>query len=173
MDGERRPGAELPPSESWPQKSMLQRSGTWATLVMIAHPKCPCTRSSLDQLAEIVGRAPHTIKGYVLFTRPRELPSTWSHTSLWERASEIPGFTPIEDPDAAEAHLFGAGTSGHVLLYDADGQLRFSGGITSARGITGESAGKSSIQAYLATGKSPFVRTPVFGCSVDDSDGKR
>ncbi len=170
MEEERRPGVESSVPRAWPQGSTLRLSPGLATLVMIAHPKCPCTRASLDQLVEIGSHAPGAIRGYVLFSRPPELPSSWARTSLWEKVAEIPGFTPLEDSGSVEARLFGATTSGHVLLYDAKGALRFSGGITPSRGSTGQSVGRSSIQEYLKTGKNSFLRTPVFGCSVNDSE---
>ena len=55
-------------------------------------------------------------------------------------------------------------------LYDAGGQLRFSGGITPARGHAGDNAGRSAIVALVESASSAPVETPVFGCSLlDDS----
>jgi hypothetical protein len=65
-----------------------------------------------------------------------------------------------------EAGRFGAETSGHTLLYGADGRLLFSGGITASRGHAGENAGESAIIA-LVNHQTPLrSQTLVFGCSL-------
>jgi hypothetical protein len=173
MAVERRPGRETCVPGVWPRESSLLPFPEGATSVLIAHPKCPCTRASLDQLAQIVNRSPRPLRGYVLFIRPSEVSSSWARTPLWDRATEIPGFVPLEDVDGREAHRFGAATSGHFLVYDSGRTLRFSGGITSARGSQGENAGMSSALAYLTNGSCPHSRTPVFGCPIDDAPTKR
>ena len=64
----------------------------------------------------------------------------------------------------AEIKRFGAVTSGQTILYDADGNVEFSGGITLSRGHEGMSTGRSSIESIL-DGDEPKTReTPVFGC---------
>ena len=37
---------------------------------MLAHPMCPCTRASLDELAEALARSKASARIYVLFIRP-------------------------------------------------------------------------------------------------------
>lgn len=140
---------------------------------MAAHPKCPCTRASLDELAAILTRSPKPVTCYVLFWRPPELPGAWARTSLWDKASEIPGVMPVDDVGGREALRFGATTSGQVFLFDRAGALRFSGGLTSARGAVGDSAGATSLSRYLQTGTLPFSRTPVFGCPLTEPASKR
>jgi hypothetical protein len=76
--------------------------------------------------------------------------------------------TVLDDVDGTEARRFGALTSGQVVVYDADGRLRFSGGITPARGHAGDNAGRSAIIALLEGASSASVETPVFGCSLLD-----
>ncbi|HSY74262.1 MAG TPA: hypothetical protein VK810_02225, partial [Dongiaceae bacterium] len=81
-------------------------------------------------------------------------------------ASTIPGLAIHEDMDGATAKQFGAKTSGFVVLYNAQGQLLFHGGITSGRGHIGDNTGESSIVALL-DGHDNFVKqTPVYGCSL-------
>jgi len=162
MDDERRAGPETVATGQWPAASGLRLDGP--TLVMVAHPKCPCTAASLDQLADVASRVP--FRGYLLFVRPDDLPTSWAHNSLWSRSSEIPGLTPIDDPGGRLADLFGGATSGQVFLYDRQGALRFSGGITPGRGVSGDSAGRDSLLAWLRNGAAQFARTPVYGCPV-------
>ena len=51
----------------------------------------------------------------------------------------------------AEANLFGAATSGQTMVYDPGGRLRFSGGITAARGHYGDNVGVSAIARLIDT----------------------
>lgn len=172
MAYERRPGARLAAGPEWPRDSRLTRLPGQPTLVIAVHPKCPCTAATFDELITVLSRAPGTA-GIVLFARPSGLPSSWAHTSLWEKVKSLPGWTPVEDEGGIESARFGASTSGHVLVYDATGRLRFSGGITSARGARGGSAGADAVLALLSGRPPAFERTPVFGCPLNDSEGDR
>jgi hypothetical protein len=72
------------------------------------------------------------------------------------------------DEGGAEARRFGAATSGQALLYDAAGRLVFSGGITPARGHSGDSAGRDAIIRWVERGTAPQKSAFVFGCSLHD-----
>lgn len=69
------------------------------------------------------------------------------------------------DTDDQETDRFQAKTSGHCLLFDAQGTLQFSGGVTSSRGHQGASAGMASLEAAL-NGSSASETYPVFGCPL-------
>jgi hypothetical protein len=90
----------------------------------------------------------------------------WVQSDLWVTASSIPGVHVLRDVDGADARRFGAWTSGQTLLYDAQGRLRFSGGITDARGHEGDNAGRASLESILFHGETPAARTSVFGCGL-------
>ena len=60
----------------------------------------------------------------------------------------------------------GAETSGHVVLYDEAGNLRFSGGITRSRGHVGESDGARALSALLNGSPATSGNFPVFGCRL-------
>jgi len=105
----------------------------------------------------------------VLFLSPEGVPSNWSRTDTWRAASRIPGVTVMEDEGGREAALFGASTSGQVVVYDEEGRLMFSGGITPSRGHPGENAGRSRIVS-LVSGRPVDRRiSQVFGCALTDS----
>ena len=72
----------------------------------------------------------------------------------------------VFDPDGVEARRFGAETSGHTLLFGADGRLLFSGGITASRGHAGDNAGESAIVALVNNQTPTRTQTLVFGCSL-------
>lgn len=142
-------------------------------LVMVLHPHCPCSRASLDELAVLLSRARGSVDACVLFALPEGMEDGWVRTSFWEKAVAIPGVTAIVDKDCIEADRFGISTSGHVLLFGADGILKFSGGITSARGTTGPNAGENSILAVLQSGTAPHPETPVYGCPLHEVGKER
>jgi hypothetical protein len=58
-----------------------------------------------------------------------------------------------------------------VILYDAAGRLRFSGGITAARGHAGDNLGRSAIVELLEGDSPTATATPVFGCSLLEAHG--
>lgn len=159
------PAAVSPPA--WPTDSVAPRRDGLHTLVMLAHPRCPCTMASLAELERLISRVDGRAIASIVFIRPAGSGDEWRESDLWRRAQQIPGLRLIDDPGGVEAKRFGAYTSGHVLLYGPDGHLRFSGGITAARGHEGESAGEARILALIG-GDEAAGDAPVFGCELDD-----
>lgn len=155
----------VPPAR-WPAGSRLARDPQRSTLLLFAHPRCPCTRASLDSLAWAMARGGGKVRAYAVFLKPSGAPAGWERTDLWDAAAAIPGVEAVGDEDAAEAGRFGAETSGQVLLYGAGGTLRFSGGITGARGHFGDNAARDAVVALLAEGPAPGARSRVFGCAL-------
>lgn len=105
------------------------------------------------------------VTAYVLFVKPSGSTENWEKTDLWQSAASIPGVSVVVD-DGAEAFRFHAMTSGQTALYDAEGQLLFSGGITASRGHSGDNAGRSAIVSLLNTGDAEQTVTSVFGCPL-------
>ncbi len=150
----------------WPVQSSIPFEKGWANLVMTAHPHCACTRASLSELARIMTHGKDKIKAHVLFMKPSEFPDKWIQTDLWRNANTIPSTHAIEDKDGAEANLFHATTSGQVFLFDQNGTLIFTGGITGARGHEGDNKGESAILDWIKEGKVTARESFVFGCSL-------
>ncbi|MCY1030419.1 RedB protein [Corallococcus sp. BB11-1] len=161
------PGIAQAKVARWPEATRLTRQAGRPVLVMLAHPKCPCTRASVTELAELMAHAGGRADAFVLFLRPEGLEDGWEQGELWRAAARIPGVTVLRDPGGLEAKHFGATTSGHVVLYGADGLLRFSGGITVARGHEGESPGRMALERVLREG-GEGGDTPVYGCALED-----
>jgi hypothetical protein len=162
------PGAAAAPPAVWPRDSRIRPSAERATLIMLAHSHCPCTRASIEELDRLMAQAGDRLAVDVLFVMPPDAGRGWEATDLRRSAAAIPGVTVLDDVDGIEARRFGALTSGQVLVYDAAGRLRFSGGITAGRGHAGDNAGRSAIVALLDGASSAAVETPVFGCSLVD-----
>lgn len=150
----------------WPAVANAKFDSHRDTLVMFAHPQCPCTRASVEELNRLLARSQGKIAAHVYFYRPATFGTNWTRSDLWESAAAIPGVSVHEDIDGALARRFGAQTSGYVLLYDTTGQLLFKGGITGGRGHAGDNDGEDAIIS-LAAGQNPSIRqTQVFGCSL-------
>src|SRR5262245_51143082 len=163
------PGAAAKAPASWPATSALARTPGKPTLVLLAHPHCSCTPASLSELAEVLARAGTPPTTYVVFLKPEEFANGWEKTTLWKTAASIRGVTPVRDDDGREAQRFGGATSGQTLLYDGDGVLRFSGGITGSRGHAGDNVGRRSLVALLGGERANVASTNVFGCPLFDS----
>lgn len=160
------PGVAAATPGRWPSDSRIKPDADRPTLVMLAHPHCPCTRASIGELAKLMTQARGRVTAYVLFVRPQGFSDDWVQTDLWESAAAIPGVTPVLDDEGVEAARFHAATSGQTVLYDAAGDLLFSGGITSARGHAGDNAGRTSIVSLLTSDEAEERGTPVFGCPL-------
>jgi hypothetical protein len=168
-----------PPIESWPTASRLVLDRESPTLIMFAHPRCECTKASLTELRGLMSRVAGKIHGYVLFAQPKGERAETLRTDNWIAAESIRGVTTLGDEAAREADLFGATTSGQVMLYDEGGRLLFSGGIAPLRGQLGDSP---MLRGLLAAIESTSVREPmvarvqmpsaVFGCALHGKGNK-
>lgn len=162
---ENRPGAIGETPGDWPATSRIARSNHDYTLVMLAHPRCPCTRASVNELAQIMAHVRGKLSACVLFLKPRDAGADWDDTNLQRQAAAIPGVTTMSDVDGEEAKRFGGETSGFAIVFDRDGKRIFSGGITASRGHEGDNAGESAIVSLV--NERPALRsTRVFGCAL-------
>jgi hypothetical protein len=160
------PGRWASPASKWPSTASIHREPQRATLVLFAHPQCPCSRATIGELAQILAHNQGKVSAYVYFYAPRAEGSGWARTQLWRDALAIPGVHAMEDRDGREARRFGAATSGQTLLYDSEGELTFNGGIAASRGHSGENDGRDAVVSLLASGKAEHQTTPIFGCSL-------
>ncbi len=171
-DYENAPGPNAAPPSRWPADSRLHLATDRATLIMLAHPHCPCTRASIGELARLMAQAQGRVTAYVLLLKPAGSSDDWEKTDLWQSAAIIPGVNVIVDDDGVEARCFRAATSGQTVLYDAEGRLLFSGGITGSRGHSGDNAGRSAIVSLLNKGEAERAETFVFGCPLFGTDSE-
>lgn len=163
------PGTIGTPPKQWPVNSAIQPSQTLPTLMMFIHPRCPCTEASLEELARVMAHCNGLAHVYAVFVRPPGTSNGWEKAKNWRLAAAIPGVHLFVDHDSVEARRFGATTSGHVELYDGDGKLRFSGGITGARSHAGDNAGADAVRSWLRRGTADREETFVFGCPLFSS----
>jgi hypothetical protein len=151
------------PPVGWPSDTSLALRPGRATLVMLAHPRCPCTRATLGELEIIAARARGLLDIHVIFLRSEAFDY---RSDLWHQARAISGAQVTVDTGGAEIRKFGALASGHVLVYDSRGRLSFSGGITGSRGHAGGNSGRDAVIALAQTGRAEVSTSPVFGCAL-------
>ena len=160
------PGAAGLNVQHWPAASGIQRDTNRATLVMSAHPQCPCTDASIYELAQILTRCQGKVSAKVLFIKPASFPDSWAKTKRWVEVNTIPGAEAILDVDGVESAGFGAKTSGDVAVFDANGRLLFRGGITESRGHAGDNPGADAVIAAIESNTRACFETSVFGCPL-------
>jgi hypothetical protein len=160
------PGRTADARATWPASNRLVRSRTSPTLVMLIHPRCSCSRASLAELAQIIEKSPASMQTYVLVYRPRDAKQGWEESDVYRSATALRRTRVVIDVDGAEARRFGGFTSGQTYLYDRDGRLRFTGGITSLRGHTGANRGRADV-IQIANSDAISATHPVFGCAID------
>ncbi|MBV9302723.1 MAG: hypothetical protein JOY62_10620 [Acidobacteriaceae bacterium] len=155
-------------SERWPIESKLSRSRGFPTLVILAHPNCPCTRATIAELELIMAQLRGRIQTFVMFYKPGANGTEVAGSDLWRKARSIPGVSVLYDRAGTETQLFGGRVSGQTLLYSPEGKLVFSGGITSGRGHPGDNEGADAVIRCVRRNGSEIAHSPVFGCSLHD-----
>jgi hypothetical protein len=160
------PTQNHPNHATFPSNSGIKLDASRPTILLFAHPKCPCTRASLHELSELREEIGNNASITVVFTIPKGVPPDWEKGELWTTAETMNGIRVFRDQNGDEATRFGVYGSGHVLVYSPAGALLFSGGITPSRGHEGDNPGRSAVTSLVLTGHSSISRTPVFGCSL-------
>src|SRR2546425_11938237 len=65
MSYESSPGTVGNVRVEWPAKSKLSPPTNRSVLIMLAHPRCPCTRASVAELAKIMAQVQGKVSAYV------------------------------------------------------------------------------------------------------------
>jgi hypothetical protein len=160
------PGPIGQPLERWPALSRIPLAGDRPTIVMAVHPRCPCTRASVSELARLLARCEGRVEVYIPIFAPEQAGRAWGQVDWLVRIGTLPGVHLVDDPGGVEAMRFGALTSGHLVLFTPDGRLLYSGGITGARGHEGDNAGRQALQDLISTRhsacrtSSPLIELP-------------
>lgn len=149
----------------WPGGDALSRRPGTPTLVLALHPACPCSRATIGQIDRLLADHPGAFDVVALLAHYDALPE--GDDIIGPALARRPAIRRIDDRDAAIARRFGALTSGHAILYDETGRLRFSGGLTRARGEGGESVPLTWLRAWAAGTRPASAATfSVFGCAL-------
>jgi hypothetical protein len=162
------PGAKGQSLPEWPRDCVIPLAAGRPTLVMFLHPLCPCSRASVDELDELVGRCGNRVSPHVVILRTRSL-DRGGGPRVDRSLANVAGITTWDDEGGALSRRFGVLTSGHVLLYDPAGRLLFSGGITPARGHRGDNFGRRAVLVGLLGEPAERSTAPAFGCPLLES----
>jgi hypothetical protein len=151
----------------WPDGATCAPPQSRPLLIVFVHPKCPCTRASLDEIARLHGVCGDQLDMQFVFLQRGDAPWRSEDTDHWETVRKINAGPAFVDVDGVEHRRFGATTSGEVFLYLPTGELAFHGGVTVARGHVGKSAGSAAIEAVVASSATSIRQTAVFGCPLE------
>lgn len=159
------PGRSALAPPAWPAGLELGPNGS---LVLFAHPGCPCTRATLTQLARLRYETRQDAESapqiYVILARGANEPDS-GLTALWRDSDPIPGVVAVSDSDGETRRRFGTYTSGQTLLYGSSGRLLFAGGLTASRGHQGDSTGLVRLREALRSHHAQPT-ADVYGCPL-------
>lgn len=168
-----RAGAPAIAPDVWPADVDLPFDSQRYNLVMFAHPKCPCSEASLEELKVVLTRRREEIKSTICFFAPEGVPEDWAQTGLVRAARDIPSLNVVVDRKGTITAKFGALTSGQILMFDGRGHRIFAGGITGSRGHAGDNRGRSLVLALAKNEVCGAGLTPVYGCALQESANRK
>ena len=158
-------GLSIPAPERFSSPGVAQASSTRARLLIALHPRCPCSRATLHELAKIMSRATNACDVTALIFTPKGDSEDWLKGGLVNECRRLQCRIQA-DPGGEIAASLGCLTSGAVVLYDGAGKLRYQGGITGSRGHEGDNDGERTVLEILRGQHGSFSALPVFGCPI-------
>jgi hypothetical protein len=162
-----RAGERAPSPSQWPAEAVSRPPHGAPRLLVFLHPQCPCSKATVGEMTSIMERAARPVDCTAVFFAPPDRPA-WRNSALVVAADAVPGIDVAFDVDGAERRRFGARTSGHAVLYSADGELLFAGGLTGSRGHAGANPGAEALAARIARPVADRAdAAPVFGCPLE------
>ena len=133
-------------------------------------PPARCSQATLEQLDQLTASYPAAFDVVVLFAGYDGLPA--GADVIGPALARQRDIRRVDDPGADIARRFGALTSGHALLDHEAGRLRFSGGLTRARGEAGDSVPLAYLRAWAGGTRPAGAATfSVFGCALASHGG--
>ena len=154
------------PAVGAPAWLRAHQKGHRPLLALVIHPLCPCTDASLAEVRDFMVRSEGRCDVLIVQV---------SDSAALEVGQTIAGTTisTLRDRDGSIARLLGARTSGDSVFVDAEGRLRFQGGITIARGHRGESPAQLALLDLVDGRTATLCVSPVYGCSLADPQLRR
>ncbi len=155
---------------SWPDGTAISRPTDRPTALLFIHPKCPCTKATVNQLERLWVLGGQQRQPFpqltVVATVPFGASEDWYESTTVTQAAALPGANLYIDRNGIEARRFGVVTSGTVLWFDRGGRRLFSGGITPSRAHEGDSPGGDALGGLLRGSVIPKHGLPAFGCRL-------
>lgn len=135
-------------------------------LVMAVHPRCPCSEASLAEMGDLLARSHGACDALLLQFHPEQDAADWPKDAMPTTLGGV-AVKVVLDRGGKTAAMLGAATSGHVFFADADGALRFNGGLTIGRGHRGRAPAQDAILEILHGGQATLTSAPVYGCTLE------
>jgi len=135
-------------------------------LVMAVHPRCPCSDASLAELGDLLARSGGKCDALLVQYHPADQTSGWLADSAPQRLGGV-RVEVLLDVGGKIASALGAATSGHIVFADAQGKIRFTGGLTTSRGHRGRAPAQDAILKLLSGSKTDACSAPVYGCALE------
>lgn len=139
-------------------------------LLLFYHPKCPCTTATVRILERLNPRFLEPIPITAIAYCADDEPDLWIQSRTTKALSSLDNVRIVIDKGGRLSKSFGATVSGHLLLYNPNGQLTFSGGITPYRGHEGDSPSSLDLLERINSPKDNCMHWPVFGCTTVSPD---
>ena len=167
---ERTPGQIASAPTHWPIGVPEWGSAQLPTLVVALHPRCSCSRASLDELEQAAQTFGASYNAVLLIYQPAGGDIDWRNNALYRDAQTSLHANVVLDTNGLLAQSFGAETSGEVMLYSGQDHsgirnLLYAGGVTGARGVDGANPGVDSLLSAFHQQRSSAGK-PVFGCAL-------
>jgi len=178
FDGPLHPISHPNSNAFWSDDSEIQFDSSRPNLLVFLHPKCPCSRATTRELERLLATKHDQVRVQSVLYAPNSVDESWTTTDLVRFCeSNLRAFRFV-DVEGQETRRFGVQTSGHSMLFDPAGRLRFSGGVTAGRGHEGDNPGAAALLKALRESlvhnnsssendsKFDVQRFPVFGCEI-------
>ena len=161
MDYDARPGSPGAVPEERTDAALAGRG----ECIVFLHPKCPCARDTLILLSRRELRDQEAVRIRIVFTGLADADEEWWSGRNRDLAMLVPGADLERDAGGDLARRYGVRTSGHTLVFAADGTLRFSGGIGARPDRAVPPLDPDAV--LRGSAEAPRVR-PVRGCPLFD-----
>lgn len=89
LNYENGPAAAGQPPPEWPSQSGIHRRAGLPTIVVMAHPHCPCTRATVGELAVLMARVQKRVTAVVVFVIPNGVPEIRAEEKGLELACHV------------------------------------------------------------------------------------
>jgi hypothetical protein len=129
-------------------------------LVVVLDTECPSSIPTIDNIVQLPESTRDHLRLRLILTGPNV-----KTAPLTAKCTAIPNVDIQNIPEKDVVALYGASKSGEAFLYDSNGRLVFSGGLTSGLGCPGRSDGICAIEA-AAAGQQTITTAPVYGMNL-------
>lgn len=139
-------------------------------LMVFVSKDCPCSVATIESIDHLVSQShwEGTLR-IVMIEGNTDASNPLSPFEFPQRIEDLVRSIPrasIQVDSGELADRYGILASGHVLYFNSQGDLEFSGGVTPARGHAGASRGRMVLESLLKGDNRPLDTAPVFGCPL-------